>query len=69
MSEVLYMKKARELLDRIESTQSGNIQKAAELMADSIADGGLVHVFGSGHSVIPVLDIFPRYGSFEAFIR
>lgn len=67
MSEVLYMKKARELLDRIESIQSGNIQKAAELMADSIADGGLVHVFGSGHSVIPVLDIFPRYGSFVGF--
>ncbi len=26
--------------------------------------GGLVHLFGSGHSVIPVMDSFPRYGSF-----
>jgi uncharacterized phosphosugar-binding protein len=27
----------------------------------------LVHLFGSGHSIIPVLDIFPRYGSFAGF--
>lgn len=67
MSEILYIKKARELLDRIEDTQNENIQAGARLMADSIADGGLVHVFGSGHSVIPVLDIFPRYGSFVGF--
>ena len=26
--------------------------------------GGLVHLFGSGHSVMPTLDAFPRYGSF-----
>jgi uncharacterized phosphosugar-binding protein len=26
-----------------------------------------VYLFGSGHSVIPVLDIFPRYGSFVGF--
>lgn len=67
MSGILYMKKARELLDRIESTQNTGIQEGARLMADSIAGGGLVHVFGSGHSVIPVLDIFPRYGSFVGF--
>jgi uncharacterized phosphosugar-binding protein len=26
-----------------------------------------VYLFGSGHSVIPVMDIFPRYGSFIGF--
>jgi len=26
-----------------------------------------VYLFGSGHSVIPVLDTFPRYGSFVGF--
>jgi uncharacterized phosphosugar-binding protein len=67
MSEIAYMKKARELLDRIEATQNESIQAAAKLMAASIANEGLVHVFGSGHSVIPVLDIFPRYGSFVGF--
>ena len=26
-----------------------------------------MYVYGSGHSVIPVLDVFPRYGSFVGF--
>ncbi|HPN17839.1 MAG TPA: sugar isomerase domain-containing protein, partial [Candidatus Aminicenantes bacterium] len=33
----------------------------------SIRRGGRVYMFGSGHSVIPVLDIFPRYGGFVGF--
>ncbi len=41
-----------------------DIQKAAELMANSIAQGRAVFYFGSGHSVLPALDVFPRYGSF-----
>lgn len=40
------------------------IQKAAGFMADSIAAGRAVFYFGSGHSVIPALDVFPRYGTF-----
>jgi len=36
-------------------------------MADAMHRGRLVHLFGSGHSVIPVLDIFPRYGSYPGF--
>lgn len=62
-----YLKAIGEILEKISSTQSGKIEEAAQLMANSIARGGLVHVFGSGHSVIPVLDIFPRYGSFPGF--
>ncbi len=67
MSGQSYLMKAQELLEKIKTTQKGNIEAAARLMADSIAGGGLVHMFGSGHSVIPVLDIFPRYGSFVGF--
>ncbi len=36
-------------------------------LVQAIADEHLVHLFGSGHSVIPVLDVFPRYGSFPGF--
>lgn len=67
MSAVTYISKAHELLEKIEATQSENIAAAAREMANSIAAGGLVHVFGSGHSAIPVQDIFPRYGSFVGF--
>jgi len=37
-------------------------------MASAIARGNVVYLFGSGHSVIPVLDVFPRYGSFVGFV-
>lgn len=58
---------ARKLLDHVEATQAGNIEKAAAMSADAIAAGGLVHLFGSGHSRIPVEEMFPRYGSFPGF--
>lgn len=55
------------VLDRIWSTQADAIRKASAMMADAAANGGLVHLFGSGHSVLPVQDIFPRYGSYPVF--
>ena len=67
MSAHQYLNEAQRVYDRIRQTQMQNIQKAGEFAADSIARGGLVHLFGSGHSVIPVLDVFPRYGSFAGF--
>jgi uncharacterized phosphosugar-binding protein len=32
-----------------------------------IGGGGLVHLFGTGHSRIPVEEMFPRYGSYPGF--
>lgn len=48
----------------MEDTQGAEVEKAAELMAECIRSGGLVHLFGSGHSMLPALEVFPRYGSF-----
>jgi uncharacterized phosphosugar-binding protein len=67
MSAERYFAEAQKVYDRIRSTQIGNIRRAAQWGADSISQGGLVHLFGSGHSVIPVMDTFPRYGSFAGF--
>jgi len=36
-------------------------------MVDAISRDRAVYVYGSGHSVIPLVDIFPRYGSFAGF--
>jgi uncharacterized phosphosugar-binding protein len=58
---------ARELLDYIESTQAESIESAAQKSARAIGAGGFVHLFGSGHSRIPVEEMFPRYGSFPGF--
>ncbi|HEY4726850.1 MAG TPA: SIS domain-containing protein, partial [Actinomycetes bacterium] len=43
------------------------IALAAAWCADAIAAGGLVHLFGTGHSRIAVEEMFPRYGSFPGF--
>ncbi len=67
MSVSRYRERITEVLDRVWSTQTDAIEKAAAAMADCIAGGGLVHMFGSGHSVLPVQDMFPRYGAFPGF--
>src|SRR5690349_19248898 len=67
MSAQKYYEKITEILHRIHVTQSEQIKDAARRMAAAIATDGRVYLFGSGHSVIPVLDIFPRYGSFVGF--
>lgn len=59
-----YLRGLQELLGRMDGSQAVEIEKVAELMANTIRAGGLVHLFGSGHSMLPALEIFPRYGSF-----
>ncbi len=61
-----YLEAARRLLDRAEA-QADVIDEVARVCADAIAAGGLVHVFGTGHSRIPVEELFPRYGSYPGF--
>ena len=58
---------ARDLLDRLATTQAGAIEEAAHWCADAIAADGLVHLFGTGHSRMPVEEMFPRYGSYPGF--
>lgn len=67
MSAENYYQRISEVLARIHSTQMELIHRAAEATACTIARSNRVYLFGSGHSVIPVMDIFPRYGSFVGF--
>ena len=62
-----YLEGAQAILERIRTTQMPAIRRAARICADSIAAGGLVHLFGTGHSRIPVEELFPRHGSFPGF--
>jgi uncharacterized phosphosugar-binding protein len=55
------------LLERVRDTQAGAIEQASELCAKAIGSGGMVHLFGTGHSRIPVEEMFPRYGSYPGF--
>ncbi|HEX5484118.1 MAG TPA: SIS domain-containing protein [Terriglobia bacterium] len=67
MSAENYFRRIEEILTAIRQTQKDKIEQAGEAFARSIRSGGRVYLFGSGHSVLPVLDIFPRYGSFIGF--
>lgn len=44
--------------------EMGNIARAGELIATSLAAGGVLHTFGSGHSQLVAKDIVGRAGSF-----
>ena len=62
-----WLSEARKVLERIEASQMPAIAEAATLCARAIGDGGLVHLFGTGHSRIPLEEMFPRYGSYPGF--
>jgi uncharacterized phosphosugar-binding protein len=61
-----YLEKCAEIIENIKA-QQGVIRDAAQLFAQSILDGRVVHVFGTGHSRIMVEELWPRYGSFPGF--
>lgn len=42
--------------------EGGNIERAASAITDSLRDGGVLHMFGSGHSHLPTEEAFYRSG-------
>ena len=52
------------ILQETAGSQAAALDEAAGLMARALASRHLVHLFGSGHSVLPTQDAFPRYGGF-----
>ena len=64
---VRWVAEASALLERLAETQAEPIERASQWCADAIGSGGLVHLFGTGHSRIPVEEMFPRYGSYPGF--
>jgi len=64
---VRWVAEASALLERMAETQAEPIERASQWCAEAIGSGGLVHLFGTGHSRIPVEEMFPRYGSYPGF--
>ena len=62
-----YLEQAEAILHRVRDTQMDTIREAAKWCSGAILKGGLVHLFGSGHSRMAVEEVFPRYGSFPGF--
>lgn len=61
-----YLEKCLEIQETVKAQQA-HIRQAAQIFADTILAGRMVHVFGSGHSRIMVEEMWPRYGSFPGF--
>ena len=62
-----WLRAAVALLERLGETQADGIETASQWCAEAIGNDGLVHLFGAGHSRIPVEEMFPRYGSYPGF--
>ena len=62
-----YHQLAMELLAEIRETELPAIRRAAEICASGIAHGGLVFLFGAGHSRMMCEEMTPRQGCFAGF--
>jgi uncharacterized phosphosugar-binding protein len=61
-----WIEAATALLQHV-ARQGDLLDTAAARCATAIERGGLVHLFGCGHSRIPLEEMFPRYASFPGF--
>lgn len=61
-----YSRRMYDVLEDMFETQGEKIETVSAWMADSIAAGGIVHLFGSGHSHLVAEEVFHRAGSLMA---
>ncbi len=58
-----YFRRLYDIIEEVIGSQGARIETAASWMAESIANGGVVHLFGSGHSHMIAEEVFHRAGS------
>ena len=57
-----YVGAAGRVLGEVAATQGEPLEAAARMVADSVAAGGVLHLFGAGHSQLLGLDAYARAG-------
>jgi len=57
-----YLETARKVLERIEKEELSHVKLAAEVIGQSILNGGTLYVFGTGHAAIMAQEVFYRAG-------
>lgn len=62
-----YFDKTIALVQQVRERELANIEKAAGICAESISHGGLVFLFGNGHSRMMCEEMTPRQGCFVGF--
>lgn len=63
----LYIAPLLKLAEQAADTNDAALGEAAVKLSETLASEGLVHLYGSGHSVLPCQETFPRYGSYVGF--
>lgn len=62
IKESKYCEEVVALISNLENSQSENIKKAGEIIADVMKNEGILHVFSTGHSHMMVEEMFYRAG-------
>ena len=62
MDSAIFSTTVRSLLDKIDFEQKENIDKASEIIFNSMKNDGLLHVFSTGHSHMIAEEFFYRAG-------
>lgn len=57
-----YLRALRDLIETFRGGQREQLDRAAELVANALAGGGVLHLFGTGHSHMLAEEIFYRAG-------
>lgn len=63
----LYISRLIKLAEEAAQVNEGAFETVSEKLAETLAKEGLIHLYGSGHSVLPCQEVFPRYGSYVGF--
>lgn len=63
----MYISRLLGLIQQAGEANAAAFDTVATRLADTLQNKGLVHLYGSGHSVLPVQEAFPRYGSYVGF--
>ncbi|MHB1685319.1 MAG: sugar isomerase domain-containing protein [Bacilli bacterium] len=62
-----YVTVVSKAIDQVQHTQLDVIHEAAELLTEKIANGGVIHVFGTGHSQAFAMELANRAGGLVPF--
>lgn len=63
----LYISKLLKIAEAAGEANADALETASIKLADTLQGNGLIHLYGSGHSVLPAQETFPRYGSYVGF--
>ena len=62
-----YLNIVEQMYAEIEKDEAGHIDQVANRLSQSIMDGHIAHIFGTGHSEMVCKEVFSRAGSLSCF--